>query len=174
MTISKALLNVVSFSAVLLITRVVAQERWMTAVRDETVIATLHAEGVQLYECKADAKKPQSGAGALTWQFREPIATLMMDGKTVGRHYAGPNWEHIDGSAVTGKAIVSTLGGTSNDIPWLSLDVVRHSGNGIFSRATTVQRVNTRGGVAKGSCDGAGSYLSVPYSADYVFQRKSQ
>src|SRR2546421_10876903 len=35
--------------------------------------------------------------------FREPIATLLLDGKTVGRHYAGPNWEHADGSAVVAK-----------------------------------------------------------------------
>jgi hypothetical protein len=30
------------------------------------------------------------------WTLREPIATLLLDGKTVGRHYAGPNWEHMD------------------------------------------------------------------------------
>jgi hypothetical protein len=67
----------------------------------------------------------------------------------------------------------STPGAKPNDIPWLNLDVVDHRGNGILSDATTVQRVNTKGGVAKGSCESAGSYLSVPYSADYVFQRKS-
>jgi len=37
----------------------------------------------------------------------------------------------------------------------------------------TILRVNTRGGVANGSCESAGSYLSVPYSADYVFRGKS-
>ena len=54
------------------------------AAPGETVVATLHAEGAQVYECKADA------GGKLAWQFREPIATLLLDGKTVGRHYAGP------------------------------------------------------------------------------------
>ena len=49
---------------------------------------TLHAEGAQVYECKAGSD------GKLAWAFREPIATLLLDGKTVGRHYAGPNWEH--------------------------------------------------------------------------------
>ena len=44
-----------------------------------------------------------SEARALTWQFREPIATLIVDGKSIGRHYAGPNWDHIDGSGVKGK-----------------------------------------------------------------------
>jgi hypothetical protein len=37
---------------------------------------------------------------------------------------------------------------------------------------TTVQRVNTQGGVAEGACDRAGTYLSVAYAADYVFLRK--
>src|SRR5262245_45539580 len=70
------------------------------AAPGETLVATIHAEGAQIYECKADA------AGKLAWQFREPIATLLVDGKTVGRHYAGPNWELTDGSAVVGKVAI--------------------------------------------------------------------
>jgi hypothetical protein len=38
---------------------------------------------------------------------------------------------------------------------------------------TTVQRINTRGGMARGPCDKAGTLLSVPYGADYVFQRQA-
>jgi Protein of unknown function (DUF3455) len=67
------------------------------AAPDEAVVATFHAEGAQVCECKAD------GGGKLAWQIREPIATLFLDGKTVGRHYVGPYWEHVDGSAVTDK-----------------------------------------------------------------------
>ena len=52
------------------------------------MVLTVHAEGAQVYECKAGAD------GKLAWAFREPIATLLVDGKTIGRHYAGPNWEH--------------------------------------------------------------------------------
>src|ERR1041384_4995899 len=69
------------------------------AAPDETAVATFHAEGAQVYECKAGAD------GKLAWAFREPIATLLLDGKTLGRHYAGPNWEHTDSSAVVGKAV---------------------------------------------------------------------
>ena len=173
MKISKALLNVVSFSAVFLINRVTAQEPSMTAVHDGTVIVILHAEGAQLYECKDGTGKPQSEARALTWQFREPIATLIMDGKSIGRHYAGPNWEHIDGSAAKGKVVASAPGATSNDIPLLELEVVEHRGNGILSAATVVQRINTKGGVAQGPCERAGDHRSAPYSADYVFLRKN-
>jgi Protein of unknown function (DUF3455) len=69
------------------------------AAPGETVVLSVHAEGAQIYECKTGAD------GKLGWAFREPIATLLADGKTIGRHYAGPNWEHSDGSAVVGKVI---------------------------------------------------------------------
>jgi hypothetical protein len=136
------------------------------AASGETVVLTLHAEGAQVYECKAGAD------GKSTWVFREPIATLLLDGKTVGRHYAGPNWEYSDGSAVAGKAIGNAPGATPNDIPWLKLGVTSHRGSGILSGVTTVQRINTQGGKLDGACDGAGKFRSAPYSADYVFLRK--
>jgi hypothetical protein len=108
----------------------------------------------------------------LNWAFREPIATLLVDGKTVGRHYAGPSWEHADGSAVVGKAAGNAPGKTANDIPWLKLDVTAHRGSGMLTKVTTVQRINTQGGVQTGACDKAGALLSAPYSADYVFLHK--
>jgi hypothetical protein len=36
-------------------------------------VATIHAEGAQIYECKADS------GGKVTWLFREPVATLVLD-----------------------------------------------------------------------------------------------
>jgi hypothetical protein len=150
-----------------------AQATEAVAEPDGKVIATLHAEGVQVYECKPAPGKPPSEVNALTWQFREPDAALFADGRSVGRHYAGPNWDHIDGSSVKAKVIASNPGATADDIAWLDLEVIDHRGNGILSDAATVQRVNTKGGVANGSCQRAGSFLSVPYSADYVFRRKS-
>ena len=136
------------------------------AAPDETVVLTLHAEGAQIYECKAGAD------GKLAWAFREPIATLLLEGKTVGRHYAGPNWEHTDGSAVTAKAAGNAPGKTASDIPWLKLEVTGHRGSGTLSGVTTVQRTNTQGGVLAGACDKAGTFHSAPYSAEYVFLRK--
>jgi Protein of unknown function (DUF3455) len=132
-----------------------------------TTVLTLHAEGAQVYECKAGSD------GKLAWSFREPIATLSLDGKTVGRHYAGPNWEYSDGSAVTGKAAGSAPGATPNDIAWLKLDVAAHRGSGALTDITTVQRIHTEGGNLKGACETVGTFKSMPYSADYVFLRKS-
>ena len=138
------------------------------AAPGEAVVLSLHAEGAQVYECKAGAD------GKLAWAFREPIATLMAEGKTVGRHYAGPSWEHIDGSAVVGKAVGNAPGATANDIPWLKLEVASHRGSGVLTPVTTVQRINTQGGKLDGACDKAGATKSAPYSADYVFLRKGE
>src|SRR5436190_8095800 len=76
------------------------------AAPGETAVLTVHAEGAQVYDCKAGAD------GKTAWTFREPIATLLVDGKTIGRHYAGPSWEHSDGSAVAAKAAGNAPGAT--------------------------------------------------------------
>ena len=136
------------------------------AAPGEAIVLTLHAEGAQVYECRSGSD------GKSNWGFREPIATLLADGKTVGRHYSGPSWEHNDGSAVVGKAAGNAPGTTANDIPWLKLEVISRRGSGILSGVTTVQRINTQGGKFDGACDKAGATHSAPYSADYVFLRK--
>src|ERR1700757_4646785 len=97
------------------------------AAPGESAVVTLHAEGAQVYECKAGAD------GKLAWAFREPIATLLVDGKTIGRHYTGPNWEHIDGSAVVGKVSGNAPGATADDIAWLKLQVVSSRGSGVLT-----------------------------------------
>jgi hypothetical protein len=136
------------------------------AAPGQSVVAVVHAEGAQVYECKADA------GGKLAWQFREPVATLIMDGKTVGRHYAGPTWEMADGSAVVAKVSGRAPGATAQDIPLLRLDVTSQRGDGQLAGVITVQRLNTKGGVAEGPCQHAGAFLNVPYSADYAFHGK--
>jgi Protein of unknown function (DUF3455) len=167
---SKILLNVAVRAIILLATPAVAQTPSAISGHSGKELVTLHAEGAQLYECKPDsAGKPE--AGTLTWQFREPIATLILDGKSVGRHYAGPTWDYYDGSEVKGKVITSVPGATPNDIPRLEMEVVDHRNSGILSNVTAVRRLNTKGGLAHGLCERAGDYLSVPYSADYVFLR---
>lgn len=132
----------------------------------ETVVATLYAEGAQIYECRPDA------SGKSVWTFREPIATLIQDGKTVGRHYAGPHWEMADGSIVQGKVSAKAPGATPADIPWLKLDVASRKGQGLLSGVTTILRINTVGGALEGTCDKPGAFRSVAYATDYVFLRK--
>jgi Protein of unknown function (DUF3455) len=166
----KVLLNVVTLVFTVLAVKAPAQP--MSAIDKDKIIATLHAEGAQIYECKPDTSKPALQAHTLTWQFREPIATLLVGGQSIGRHYAGPNWDYIDGSGVRGRVVASRAGATAGDIPWLDIEVVEHRNEGILSEATSVQRVNTRGGMTQGPCAKDGEYLSVPYAADYLFLHK--
>ena len=136
------------------------------AAPGETVALSVHAVGLQLYQCKPGAD------GKLAWTFTAPQATLTVDGKVVGKHGAGPTWELLDGSAITAKAVANAPGATDNDIPWLKLEVTSHKGAGQLDGVTTVQRISTKGGVMKGACDrerGEG----MPYEADYVFLRKA-
>lgn len=136
------------------------------AAPGESPVLTVHAEGVQVYECRPVTD------GKLAWSFREPIATLIADGRTVGRHYAGPNWEHVDGSAVTARTTGTAPGATAADIPWLKLEVISHRGKGMLTSVATVQRINTSGGEVEGACDKAGALKGAAYSADYVFLRR--
>jgi len=133
---------------------------------NEQLLLQVHAKGVQIYTCKSDAAQ-------FTWTLKAPDAQLFdKDGKPFGRHFAGPSWEAQDGSRVTGKAVANAPSPDSNSIPWLLINILSHDGSGVFSRATTIQRLNTQGGKAPASgCDAShlGQELSVPYSADYLF-----
>lgn len=133
-------------------------------VSHEVVLAA-HAEGAQVYQCKAGQD------GGLPWSFREPIASLMVDGRTVGRHYAGPHWARDDGSLIRGRMIAATPGTTAADIALLKLAVIENKGLGALSPATLIYRTNTHGGELTGRCPTAGLRRAVAYSADYIFAK---
>jgi hypothetical protein len=136
------------------------------AAKGETAVLTVHADGAQVYECTA------GDGGKLAWKFREPIATLIENGKTVGRHYAGPAWELVDGSRVKGKLLGKADGATPKDIPWLKLEAVDGQGTGALTGVVAIQRLNTKGGQFDGPCEKAGATYAAPYAADYVFLKK--
>lgn len=121
---------------------------------------TLHAEGVQIYDCKAAA-----------WVFRAPEADLFVGRHVVGSHYAGPTWEAFDGSTVVGsKLAAATVDSTA--IPWLLLQAASNTGRGLMSSVTYVQRLSTVGGIAPSTvCDASneGATEEVDYTATYAF-----
>lgn len=125
----------------------------------------VHALGAQIYDCRTDS------GGHLAWTFREPVASLMSGGKTVGRHYAGPTWEMADGSLVVGKVVAKAPGLSAADIPWLKLAVSERKGDGSLKDVTTVQRIATEGGTKDGPCPVEGASAAQPYAADYIFSR---
>jgi hypothetical protein len=133
---------------------------------NEQLLLKVHAKGDQVYTCKGDA-------GQFAWTLKAPDAQLFdKDGKPFGKHFAGPSWEASDGSRVTGKAVANAPSPDADSIPWLLVNIVSHEGSGVLSKATSIQRVNTKGGKAPASgCDDShvGHEVRVPYVADYVF-----
>ncbi len=137
------------------------------AAPGEAVVLKLHAVGLQYYDCKPGAD------GKLAWTFNSPQATLTTGDKIAGYHGEGPSWELTDGSGITAKAVGNAPGAGANDVPWLKLEVSSHKGSGQLSDVTTVQRINTVGGVLKGACDNEKLGRGMPYAADYVFLHKN-
>ncbi len=93
-------------------------------------------------------------------------------GNKVGCHYSGPTWESNDGSRVVGSVQGSVASQDMGAVPWLLLTAKAHSGNGVFSQVTSIQRLETKGGKAPaGGCSQAnrGEQLRVPYTAVYYF-----
>jgi uncharacterized protein DUF3455 len=125
------------------------------------------ATGVQIYTCGKNA------SGTWAWNFKAPEASLTDTAKKpAGKHYAGPTWEGLDGGKVVGAVKANMPAPTAGAIPWLLLEVKSHEGNGTFTQAKAVVRMNTNGGVAQAQgCDEghSGSESRVPYTATYLF-----
>jgi hypothetical protein len=126
------------------------------------------ARGVQIYVCEVN------GDGNYQWNLDHPEAELMDEkGQNIGRHFAGPNWEMIDGSRVGGR-VVARQASPDGSIPWLLLESSNHGGHGMVEHIEFIQRIKTSGGVAPTTgCDAAHAkaHTRVPYTATYLFFR---
>jgi hypothetical protein len=133
----------------------------------EEVVLLAHASGVQVYACRAGAD------AKFVWTLKAPDAELKdADGKVIGSHFAGPGWKLKDGSEVTGKAAAHVDSDDPGSIPWLLVDAVSHSGNGLLTKVTTIQRVHTHGGKPPAAgCDEShpDAETKSNYTADYYF-----
>ena len=134
----------------------------------EEIVLQAHATGSQIYVCQPGTD------GKLAWALKAPDAELHdQQGAVIGRHYAGPTWKDNDGSEVTGKASARVDSPDSDSIPWLLVTVTGHSGDGVLSRVTSIQRIHTKGGLPPpaSECSAAKQNLEVQsaYTADYYF-----
>ncbi|MFN0303023.1 MAG: DUF3455 domain-containing protein [Burkholderiales bacterium] len=136
---------------------------------NESMAIVVPAKGVQIYECRA--KKDQSDN--YEWAFVGPEADLFdLRGNRIGRHYAGPHWESTDRSTIVGTLKERADAPLADAIPWLLLGAKSIGSDGAFSKVTSIQRVNTVGGVApRIDCSQAavGAHARVQYAADYYF-----
>ena len=130
------------------------------------LILHAHAKGDQVYTCKQDGTQ-------YSWTLKAPDAQLFdAGGKAIGRHFAGPSWQLNDTSTVVGKVAARFDSPDKDAIPWLLLTAADHSGNGLLSNVTHIQRLNTKGGKAPAAgCDAShvGTETRVAYTADYLF-----
>jgi hypothetical protein len=138
----------------------------------EALALTVAAAGVQIYECRVG----QNG-GAPQWAFVAPDARLFdAKGAPIGSHGAGPHWTAADGSKLVGSVKARADAPRSDAIPWLLLGTTASGPQGRFSGVTSIQRVETTGGLAPAAgCDAAaiGKQARIPYTADYRLFRRS-
>jgi hypothetical protein len=136
---------------------------------EETLSFAAKAKGVQIYECRIKTNDTSN----YEWVLKAPEADLFdMQGKRIGRHYGGPTWEGIDGSKVVGEVKGREPSTNSNAIPWLLLVAKQHEGDGVFSRISSIQRLETAGGKAPAESHDqsmVGTESRVPYTAIYYF-----
>jgi hypothetical protein len=127
------------------------------------------ASGVQIYDCKPSTDDPTR----FEWTLRAPEAELFdISGKRIGIHYGGPTWESFDGSKVVGEFKARSDAPDLKAIPWLLLTAKSASGDGVFGRTASIQRLQTHGGKAPPQgCNAtlAGNVARVPYTARYYF-----
>ena len=132
-----------------------------------SIFRVVSATGVQVYTCT------HNPAGATGWLLKGPDAQLFdSQNKPVGKHYAGPTWEGLDGGKVVGELKTGLPAPVDKAVPWLLLNAKSHEGSGAFTQAQAIVRMGTTGGTAPGDgCDEAraGQELRVPYTAIYVF-----
>jgi len=145
----------------------------LKAPAGEEVLLVAHAKGVQIYTCQAGADQK------FAWVLKGPEAELFNSaGKKIVHHFAGPSWKHADGSVVTGKVVAKQDAPKPDSIPWLLLTAASHSGEGVFSRVASIQRLHTVAGLPPEeiACDASASGKEVrsSYEADYYFYVPAQ
>jgi hypothetical protein len=145
----------------------------LKAPTGERVLVRYKGKGAQVYTCMTMTSTPATYA----WTLKAPDAMLLDydSGAVEGTHFAGPTWKSNDGSSVVGSRVAQATSPAAGAIPWLLLTAKSHDGTGIFSDVTTIQRVDTTGGIAPTTgCDATqvAAENRVDYTANYYFYTK--
>jgi len=129
-----------------------------------TTVLSTTATGVQIYSCEYDADH------RLAWAFQRPEAMLFDgSGTLVVQHGAGPSWEALDGSRVTGKKRAEAPSVSPASIPQLLL-ATTPAATGTLAGVRFVQRLDTSGGMPPAAaCTTEHAVGRFPYFARYVF-----
>jgi hypothetical protein len=127
-----------------------------------------HAVGVQIYTCNGS-----------TWSSAVPRANLYdNNGKLIITHFRGPTWQATDGSQAVGT-VVNHVNLDQTAIDWVLLSTTTTPGpdGDRLVDTTFIQRISTTGGQTPPAADcnaaTAGTVVEVPYTADYIFWKKT-
>jgi len=130
----------------------------------------LSGSGVMVYQCKATPANPNVYA----WFFVTPDATLYDGSHEIARMSTPNLLESLDdGSSISG--VVRTAQASSGALPWTLSQAQPIGETGIFANVTSMQRVNTRGGLPPATgcnADNDGAESRVAFNADYYFYRR--
>ncbi|WGY70878.1 DUF3455 domain-containing protein [Burkholderia cepacia] len=136
----------------------------LTPPAPATPVLATTATGAQIYSCEYDADH------RLAWAFQRPEAMLFDgSGTLVVRHGAGPSWEALDGSRITGKKLAEAPSASPASIPQLLL-AATPAATGTLAGVRFVQRLDTAGGTPPAAtCATEHAVGRFPYFARYVF-----
>jgi hypothetical protein len=139
----------------------------LRASQNEAPAFMLRASGTHVYECVAVP-------GGYRWAFLNPDATLFDGTRSIATHTTASTWEaSSDRTSAAGRVSATQPAGEGN-LPWALYRTQSSGDGGLFSGVTSVQRVNTVGGVAPASGCGdttVGTESRVQFSADYYFYK---
>lgn len=143
----------------------------LRAPANEEPAFMLSGTGDHIFECRPNLAE----ANSYQWVFVAPDATLYEGPRSVGRMATANMWEHSsDRTSVSGVVRAIQPGGADN-LPWALLRAYPAGETGLFAGVTSIQRVNTTGGIAPATgCDAShsGSEARVAFSADYYFYKR--
>ena len=135
----------------------------------ERQVERLSARGLQTYECRA---KPGDASSAAWVYVAAALELFDANDKPAGRHtFSPPVWEAPDGSKFAGTQKARADAPEAGDAPWLLVSTKSTGAEGRFAKISSLQRVNTKGGVAPaGGCDmkAIGKKQQVPLRADLI------
>lgn len=145
--------------------------RHLRASAEEEPAFMLSASGTNLFQCMQRADAPN----AYSWSFVAPNLTLFEGARTAGSHSAASRFDSVSDRTSVFTQLRATQPGGADNMPWAKMRAVPAGESGMFAGVTTIQRVNTSGGVAPANgCDAAtaGNETRVNFSADYYFYKR--
>jgi hypothetical protein len=142
----------------------------LRASAEEEPAFMLSADGVHIYQCRQVDPNGRFG-----WVFTAPDATLFEGSRSAATHKTPNLFESLsDRSSVSG-VVRATQGAGGNNLPWVAINAQPIGPSGMFADVTSIQRVNTQGGVAPAEgCGPAndGAESRIGFRADYYFYKR--